>query len=49
MGRSKLGCDVRMKTNYTTKQFALYLRKLCEKCDDEWHFTPRAGVEDVRR
>lgn len=28
-----------MKTNYTTKQFAQYLRKLCEECDDSWRVT----------
>jgi len=36
-----------MKTNYTTKQFALFLRKLCEKYDEDWRMIPRTGVEPV--
>ena len=36
-----------MKSNYTTKQFALYLRKLCEERSEDWHFTPTRGVEEV--
>lgn len=36
-----------MKTNYTTKQFAVFLRKLCEKYDEDWRVIPRSGVETV--
>jgi hypothetical protein len=37
-----------MKTNLTTKQFALFLRKVCEDHDEEWRIRPRSGVEDVK-
>jgi hypothetical protein len=36
-----------MRTNYTTKQFAEYLRKLCASRDEEeWVVTPIKPVED---
>jgi hypothetical protein len=36
-----------MKTNYTTKQFALFLRKRCSGYDEDWRVIPRSGVETV--
>jgi hypothetical protein len=36
-----------MRTNYTTKQFALFLKKRCADFDEDWRFAPKVGVESV--
>jgi hypothetical protein len=36
-----------VKTNYTTRQFAVFLRRRCAEHDEDWRFSPRAGVEPV--
>jgi hypothetical protein len=36
-----------MRTSYTAKQFAMFLRKRCAEFDEDWTFIPRAGVTEV--